>query len=146
MAREKCDYSRKITLEEAKSGLCQRPVRVLTYGTYDGFHYGHALQLKQAKNAFPNVYLIAGGNTQVDIDNVELMMNIVAIGQTPTFMQRNFEVNGDEATHKYKGKTLFSEDERYEAVRHCRYVDEVYRNLPWFETIQFLLDNKVLYR
>ncbi|XP_068600767.1 choline-phosphate cytidylyltransferase B-like [Brachionichthys hirsutus] len=52
-------------------------------------------------------------------------------------------VCSDELTHKYKGYTVMTEDERYDALRHCRYVDEVLRDAPWTLTKEFLTMHKI---
>ncbi|CAL8267453.1 unnamed protein product [Merluccius merluccius] len=52
-------------------------------------------------------------------------------------------VCSDELTHKYKGYTVMTEDERYDALRHCRYVDEVVRDAPWTLSPEFLRDHNI---
>jgi len=52
-------------------------------------------------------------------------------------------VNSDKSTHKFKGKTVNSEGERYRNVRHCIHVDEIIRDAPWTLTDEFLEENKI---
>ena len=75
---------------------------------FDIFHIGHSRILKQAKEAFPNVHLIAG-------------------------------VHSDAVVHRFKGPTVFTEEERVVSVDSCKWVDEVLRDAPWAIDEAFML-------
>lgn len=49
----------------------------------------------------------------------------------------------DKLTHSYKGKTVMTEEERYESLRHCKWVDEVIPDAPWVITKEFLEDHAI---
>ncbi|GLJ39870.1 hypothetical protein SUGI_0815390 [Cryptomeria japonica] len=51
----------------------------------------------------------------------------------------------DEVTHRYKGKTVMIESERYESLRHCRWVDEVIPDAPWVLTQEFVDKHQIDY-
>ena len=42
-----------------------------------------------------------------------------------------------------QGKTVMTDQERYEALRHCRYVDEVVVDAPWTLDNEFLELHKI---
>ncbi|KAL8595948.1 hypothetical protein ACOMHN_018260 [Nucella lapillus] len=52
-------------------------------------------------------------------------------------------VCSDRMTNEKKGRTVMNEYERYEAVRHCRYVDEVITDAPWTLDLDFLIQHKI---
>ncbi|KAI8371815.1 hypothetical protein BD560DRAFT_395521 [Blakeslea trispora] len=54
-------------------------------------------------------------------------------------------VCSDLETHKRKGKTVMTDVERYEAVRHCKWVDEVIQDAPWFVDQEFLDSHQIDY-
>ncbi|OAF54944.1 hypothetical protein VC83_08565 [Pseudogymnoascus destructans] len=54
-------------------------------------------------------------------------------------------VTGDKETHKRKGLTVLSGQERAETVRHCKWVDEVIGNCPWIVTPAFLEEHQIDY-
>ncbi|KAM0753484.1 hypothetical protein T439DRAFT_310244, partial [Meredithblackwellia eburnea MCA 4105] len=90
-----------------KSPPKDRPVRIYADGVYDLLHYGHMLQLRQCKLAFPSVHLLVG-------------------------------VCSDELVRKYKASPVLTSAERYESVRHCKWVDEVVEDAPWTVDADFL--------
>jgi len=51
----------------------------------------------------------------------------------------------DDATHRYKGKTVLTQEERYESLRHCKWVDEVVRDAPWVVTPAFVEERDIDY-
>jgi len=87
-----------------------RTVRVYVDGTFDMFNVAHALQLRQAKLAFPSVYLTVG------VFSDELCQ-----------------------TYQSQNPTRTLHPERCEVVRHCRWVDEVIPDAPWTVDDQFVL-------
>src|ERR1041384_8259290 len=54
-------------------------------------------------------------------------------------------VTGDTETHRRKGLTVLTGQERAETVRHCKWVDEVVPNCPWIVTLDFLEEHQIDY-
>lgn len=112
-------------------------MRIYSDGIFDLFHFGHAKALEQSKKAFENVHLLVGGK--------DPWKNTSLYGYVSSYTCLFDIVCNDIETHKRKGKTVMSDVERYEAVRHCKWVDEVVRDAPWFVTQEFLDKHQIDY-
>lgn len=54
-------------------------------------------------------------------------------------------VPSDVETHKRKGLTVLTDQQRIDTLKHCRWVDEVIPNAPWCVTTDFLLEHRIDY-
>lgn len=54
-------------------------------------------------------------------------------------------VPSDVETHKRKGLTVLTDNQRCETLLHCKWVDEVIPNCPWAVTPEFLKKHKIDY-
>lgn len=54
-------------------------------------------------------------------------------------------VPSDKVTHKLKGLTVLTDEQRCETLRHCKWVDEVVPNAPWILNVEFLKKHKIDY-
>lgn len=52
-------------------------------------------------------------------------------------------VCNDELTTSFKGSVVMNEQERYEGVRQCRFVDEVIEDAPWVLDMEFLNKHRI---
>ncbi|KAL6536807.1 T-complex protein 1 subunit beta [Orobanche hederae] len=105
------------------------PIRVYADGIYDLFHLGHARSLEQAKNLCWNKICVLGNkrNSLIRFPNTYLLVGCC----------------NDETTHKFKGKTVMNAAERYESLRHCKWVDEVIPDAPWVINKEFLDKHRI---
>lgn len=54
-------------------------------------------------------------------------------------------IPSDIETHKRKGLTVLTDEQRCETLTHCKWVDEVIPNAPWCVTPEFLKEHKLDY-
>ncbi|CAK7329389.1 unnamed protein product [Dovyalis caffra] len=113
MEEEKAKKSSR-PVELAKEEEIDRPVQVYADGVYDLFHFGHARSLEQAKKLYLNDY-----HSQNLTFLIQLFVSKYA-----------FAVGccNDEVTPKYKGKTVMTDEERYESLSHCRIAEKWFMN------------------
>lgn len=52
-------------------------------------------------------------------------------------------VCSDATTKRHKGNTVLTESERYESLRHCKWVDEIVQDAPWVITQEFIDNHKI---
>ncbi|GBE87118.1 hypothetical protein BKA93DRAFT_762298 [Sparassis latifolia] len=135
------DYARRAIAREGEEGQVRpylinrppidRPVRIYADGVYDLFHLGHALQLRQAKLSFSSP---SSPNAPSD-----------PLSESGSGVYLLVGVNSDEQCEEHKNIPVMNHAERCEAVRHCRWVDQVIPDAPWVIDEAFISKHKIDY-
>ncbi|KZT05214.1 uncharacterized protein LAESUDRAFT_727155 [Laetiporus sulphureus 93-53] len=134
-----------------------RPARIYADGVYDLFHFGHALQLRQAKLSFPPIPIPSTPTSAThrvrspcstpsasSSAATSPLDNVAPAGMMPG-VYLLVGVNSDEQCEAHKNMAVMSHAERCEAVRHCRWVDEVVPEAPWVIDEAFLQKYQIDY-
>ena len=95
------------------SGETEKPVRCWLDGCFDLMHWGHANAIRQA-------FLSVGRPCQIVVG-----------------------VHSDAEIERQKGPCIMKEQERYAAVRACRWVDEVVEDVPYSPTPELLVKHHI---
>lgn len=112
-----------------------RPVRIYADGVYDLFHFGHALQLRQAKLAFP----APEGAPPNVISGVHLLVGVNSDEQCAEHKNLPIMTHAERYVYRSRHKGIGYRDvSRCESVRHCRWVDEVVPEAPWVIDAAFI--------
>jgi cytidyltransferase-like protein len=96
-----------------------------------------AKQQQQARNGSPSQLAASSSRrTHRNLNNTPFNQQTIKTSFPNTYLLVG--CCNDALTHAYKGKTVMTEEERYESLRHCKWVDEVIPDAPWVITKEFL--------
>jgi choline-phosphate cytidylyltransferase len=97
-------------------------------GIFDLFHFGHAKALEQAKKLYASssfhtpdvIKCVPFGKLEMGSVKLKLLTpREILFHRFPTTTLVVGCCN-DELTHRLKGKTVLTDEERYESLRHCK--------------------------
>jgi choline-phosphate cytidylyltransferase len=131
-ALEECDYKIKITQEMARDG---KGIFIQEFFFFSKFSIQFFSKAPRKVRIYADgIYdLFHAGHARQLMQAKNLLPNSYLI----------VGVCNDKLTHSKKGRTVMNEAERYESLRHCRYVDEVITDAPWSLTDEFLEAHKI---
>ena len=122
-----------------------RPVRIYADGVYDLLHCEHmACELTGSAggrcfygvSADPRVWCYLADGHMLQLRQCKLAFPEVYL---------MVGVCSDELVRKYKASPVMTSNERYESVRHCKWVDEVVEDAPWTIDQAFLDEHQIDY-
>jgi choline-phosphate cytidylyltransferase len=109
-----------------------RPVRIYADGVYDLLHCPSnrsPFSSSRSPSPLPDGHMLQLRQCKLAFPSVHLLVGVCS----------------DELVRKYKASPVLSSVERYESVRHCKWVDEVVEDAPWQVDGEFMAKHNIDY-